>query len=720
MKRFSIYFLYGAAIICSITMFEVYMGQYEWRQAYRKTYETRKDNLDTEALASLQIYEASHNVDQLSRFLEGRRRARVFNYWVLYKDGTVVNTSIPPEELRSLKFDLTQSSSATVARVIRDSAGYDYAVEGLADGHQLVLGLVDSEGEYVAVEFSEQKKVIARYLFGLFVLCMGVFAFFFRDILRAIQEVARGGTRAFRGLRAGSKEADLLLRGFASYDDRNQELKAENEKLTWQVLPSLRTELASGREPPYDFECTLVRTDINNFTKIFNEHPVDEFMETINQFFTDVSHVVSRYNGLIHEFVGDEVIFYFKDETAGDSVAAALSAIRDINEVAIAVHKSTLEKRGYPFTVKSSFARGRLRFGPLVNGLSLSGPVLIETVRILSHVQEKDGNVVVFDSRHMGSVESIAYAEPYINVRLKGFTEEARLFVYRGHVPVGNFLDGKADRFRYFRSDDDLSAIFAWLRRQDADGDPRPALHVIRGLRDVRVSGSNGVPQKVLLMWIEELLEAIEKGIGATDTRVRILASILRLTENLVPPSEFSEAFEAAFRRALSLKDRRVIANALDALTLFRKGREPELDSMLIRHPDNRVAANALVLEGARSISPFVVKRLQKMMTSRNVANVASALYAFGEIAAHHRARDPIYFNTQVDFLSLADSMMALVTHDDVRIRRQAFVAARKLGDQDVIRTVIETVRTQPGLLAEAREHLRQAVDSQGGSSQAA
>src|SRR5690606_15605838 len=121
------------------------------------------------------------------------------------------------------------------------------------------------------------------------------------------------GPRAFGPGTATSKEAEMLVRGMAAYDARAARLESERELFRWQVLPSLRNELMSGREPPYSFACTLVRTDINNFSGIYNRHPVEEFTATINEFFTDVSHIIARYGGYVHEFVGDEVIYYFKD-----------------------------------------------------------------------------------------------------------------------------------------------------------------------------------------------------------------------------------------------------------------------------------------------------------------------------------------------------------------------------------------------------------------------
>ena len=91
-------------------------------------------------------------------------------------------------------------------------------------------------------------------------------------------------------------------------------MNLENENLLFknQVLPALRKELESGQQAPYEFNCTLVRVDINNFTQIFSNHDRTEFMATINEFFVGVTHIVSRYGGFVHELIGVKCSFILK------------------------------------------------------------------------------------------------------------------------------------------------------------------------------------------------------------------------------------------------------------------------------------------------------------------------------------------------------------------------------------------------------------------------
>ena len=94
---------------------------------------------------------------------------------------------------------------------------------------------------------------------------------------------------------------------------------------------------------------------------------------------------------------------------------------------------------GYPFTVKSSLAHGRVRFGPLVNGFSLAGSVLIETVRILSHIVEKEGNVIYFDSSHLNWISALFTVEESLQTQLKGFHGTRTLFACRSRKTLIEF-----------------------------------------------------------------------------------------------------------------------------------------------------------------------------------------------------------------------------------------------------------------------------------------
>ena len=80
-------------------------------------------------------------------------------------------------------------------------------------------------------------------------------------------------------IKTRSRETEIFAQGLIGYEASVEALKERNERLDRQVLPSLKKEVLSGKTPPYDFDCTMVRTDINNFSTIYNTHDVTIFIE---------------------------------------------------------------------------------------------------------------------------------------------------------------------------------------------------------------------------------------------------------------------------------------------------------------------------------------------------------------------------------------------------------------------------------------------------------
>ena len=724
MKRVSVYILFSLAIVVSFVFFELAIDRHDWTTYYRNHFAANADRLQDEAILARAFSIATDNVDQLIELLNSRAKTDGIDIWVLIYDGAIYKTNILNKELGHYRFSLNEPGALHDVH----EKNYYYVTTNLKGKFQLVVGLRFHEDIFYEELLSERKGLIVEYVLGIILIACLIFVFFFRDIMRVLKNLQTRGDKTYDTSKARSKEAEMITRGFSAYEGHAKKLEEERDLLSWQVLPALRTELMSGRTPPYDFNCTLVRTDFNNFSKIYNEYPVEEFTATINDFFTDVTHIVSRYGGLVHEFIGDEVIFYFKDEDTGDSPAIAVSALRDINEAASKYNRLTLAERGYAFTVKSTFATGKIRFAKFVNGFNLAGSILIETVRILSHVVEKSGNVIIFDDRHFEAVQEIANTAYHATAMLRGFSKEKILLIYHGHKELNAVLDAAAptnlEKLRYYRSDADIAQALTWARSRSEAGDVPNALRVIGLMRLFAVTKTDGHAQATLAEWLEELSMdlasvGVQKGervdsehakilASDRDGQLRILASALRLIENLVPKKDFDLEFGARFdhilQRAKLIDDRRVVANALDVLSHFKSKKYPVISSDLLKHPDNRVAANAIVNEGIKEITPRVMRHLRKMLASRTPVHQASALYAMGELVGHYRLKDPVYLSTQLKFQDVLQKIPDYARNDDAMVRRQALIAARKAGEFQIFERIWALVDSNPADSAFARE----------------
>ena len=127
----------------------------------------------------------------------------------------------------------------------------------LGGGRRLKLGF-NMDRESFLEEMSAYAATENRRMFVLSLLVvLGVFLFSARDLLRVAKVIRTKGVHGLKDIRVFSKEAAALQDGLQGYGEAVDRLESKNKSLVAQVLPSLRSELQSGKTPPYDFNISL-------------------------------------------------------------------------------------------------------------------------------------------------------------------------------------------------------------------------------------------------------------------------------------------------------------------------------------------------------------------------------------------------------------------------------------------------------------------------------
>ena len=588
----------------------------------------------------------------------------------------------PPDtawEFRS-KFESAPSIRGPAAAKADQIEDFRFIETDLGGDRRLKLGFNLNREAFLAemklLRASENQRIL---IWGM-ILSILIFLFTARDLFKIVRAVRTKGVHGLESLSSMSAEAEILKQGLTGYQETVERLENANRVLGAQVLPSLKSELQSGKNPPYDFACTLVRTDINDFTKTFHSKPQDQFLATINEFFTECSHVISRYDGLIHEFVGDEIIFYFKDENHVNSFSAALACVGEIGAIAGRIHQRTSVENQYGFRVKTSLSHGVIRFGPLLNGYSLAGAPLIETSRILSHVSEKNENTVHFDSRCLPLLDwGVEFAEAF-RASLKGIDGERKICRYKGHRNIQRLLeDGGRDAFRAVHAYRDESSFLSVLKLVIQEPETRlvpDALKLITGTHFTNCSDN-------YLAEIERLLTQawLLKGGFETQT-VKLLATIIAALPRLIPPERFNRQLGAILEKFTEHSNPRVAANAIEAMQEFRDTGFVSLNHKLLKSENVRIAANAIVFLGKLEVTKQVVKEIGNLLDSGDLVKVGAGIYVWGEVAGFHLQRDAVHLRTQTDFMGLEKRVKTLATKHP-SLRRLAEQAARKASGVD-------------------------------------
>jgi class 3 adenylate cyclase len=623
-----------------------------------------------------QLGETGH-WDELQERLNEARKYKFFDFYILQRKGIFLWGESTYGSVDKYKINFNVVDKA----VFRKECTYYTTAIG---EYKLTIGVVKDFEVYKKAWYQDEiAGFMTVEILIIFVLILGVGYWVLRDVMKIASRMKDGRGADLGDIKTNSYESEMMARSLSSFSNELTKSEEENRLYANQLLPSLRTELKSGQKPPYDFHCTMVRTDINNFSQIYSKHNVDELMSTINDFFTDVTHIVSRYEGFVHEFLGDEVIFYFKDQHHQNSFQTALAAVRDIQKAAEKYSEVTTKERGYPFTIKSSLAHGSIRFGPLVKGYTLAGAVLIETVRILSHVVEKNGNVIYVDSPNLKRIGDFCSFEEAVRVQLKGMDGQRTLYSCRRFKTfeqvLANFNEESALEIQLYRSDENIVELIEFLQRMHREGKDSESVtqKAIACMRGWDLTQTDGAPLRSVLGWIEDLLKNAKPDI----TNVRIVSSLARVIGTVGKQEFFASDIEPVLQRLLTHSDRRVVANALQVLTQFTDGDKPRLAHELSSNVDNRIAGNALIYDGLREITPLVLKRLGKMIHAKSPQKIAAGLYALGEIAFHYRTFDAVSFANQIELHELFSDIPKLTHHEDERVRRQATTALEKIAD---------------------------------------
>ncbi len=393
----------------------------------------------------------------------------------------------------------------------------------------------------------------------------------------------------------------------------------------------LRTERASGGPETMNGEAVFGRVAL--LTK-------DYAVTRLEPFFTDCAALISRYGGKLGSLHGHELLFVFFEGDPSHQTRLALALLRDLEDLATAEG----------FELASSLAFGSITGAQIVPGSpTLFGAPVTETGELLrAQIQQRKAG-----QRH---AESIA--------RLGGNKNDRGLEKTLSECRAGN-----SSELAYHRSDTAIEIVLLSLAANNWT--PEAYVATMSELRRVECKRCGpGVVEA-----FRQLL-AIELG-GKDSYR---LSGTLALAPHLLNRSLVDKDLERMFLEAVKVKDRRVRANAVELFTRFFPEREiPELRSLL-RDEDNRVCANALIKAACERFDEKVIAKVEERVKGGSVAHVASALHAMGEIAAYYKKMDPLFLGTKLAFLRLFDGVPAWAQHPNPMIRRQALIAAQKLG----------------------------------------
>jgi adenylate cyclase len=613
---------------------------YQASDAYHGEVERKKKLIDF--YENLGIYFLLNQKPEslVSKLLQARE-LREFDFFLLRKNGDVLGFYNKDNYLEGINHDykIIDEFQETEEFALKTVAVNDY---------KLTVGINKVESSFLLHQFQARKRVIIQDLILVTTLVFIIVYLILKDIIQ-ISKALQSRTREDLDLiQTRSKEGEILLQAATGYEKSTQGLRKDNLLLASSLAPAVRSEIRSGQEPPYEIDCTLGRIDLNGYTQLMLQKEPRELLSILNQYFQNSRDLIERYNGgLIYQYVGDEIIFLFKEDPKSPSVLRAVSAVRSMMEMA-----EGLVTPGVPngMRLKASLVSGKLQFVKLDQGYAFSGLPLIESVRMLGQVSERSESILVVYSDSLKDISEYAEASGNKTAVFKGFATESHIVEIKKFTTVDialkKFPLSKVSE--HFRSNRDLLGVLTALEKFVDAKDENKFFELIGPLRNMQVGQ---VDEKVVTAYLGLLKHCLKLGDDKLPESKR-LASVISLSQNILQKDQLRPQWVDALQRCENAQDPRVQANALIVQAHFDldiKGLDKKMNST-----NNRIAADAILVAGRQDFNEDLFTRVKSFLQSDQPRFKASALYLIAALIEYHFDRDLVYLKANSYLRQLA------------------------------------------------------------------
>ncbi len=507
-------------------------------------------------------------------------------------------------------------------------------------------------------------------------LVAGLLIFFARDIMRLVKRLELG-VNQYVDVKPVSRESDRIIKTLRNLEDRVVQMESSQQHFKNQLFSAITHELNSKKTPPYDFACTMARVDLNGFSELNRTMDPAHFRKVVDHLFVECMALVNRYGGFMSEYLGDEIIFYFKDQQWERSSLVAVGCITQMHKVARAVSEQYVSILPFALKFKSALSHGNLAVRKGARELEISGFPFIESVRILKEVKERDDFIIVTSPEVAHRLESYVPAASYTIADLKGIGS-MEIFKLDLACDLHSVLEsGRYEGLDRFRDTESLVYMVQWINKRLIQDDTflflklRPLLTILMSIVVRPFS------EQKLEMEAAKALDTITK----KDPSNAVTSTFLSFIGRLVSPDVVSPALRALLSDVSRNSNPRVQANAIEAMGRLSLSQDI-FPPGATEH--NRVVANYMIATGTREFTKDLAQRLGGMLVSKSENVRASALYALGEIVEFHLKRNPVHFRSSQIFQKSMKEALRSLYDDNEMVRRQTLRMAAKIDDPTV------------------------------------
>jgi adenylate cyclase len=312
------------------------------------------------------------------------------------------------EESLIREFDLGSASYSEIIGVFEARGGTDLGIVGIALAHNFILR--------PTIMTALQTTILVVGAFLLIVLLGVLLA---RQITQPLSDVVRASVRVATGdletkvPTQGNDEAMVLAHAFNYMVSGLQEGVIYRDLLGRTVSPqvreALRTSFATG-DLKLDGQTSIasvLMSDIHGFTTLSEQEEPTKILKWLNEYFSEIVPVITKYGGVVDKFEGDAMLAFFgilpkpipASESAYQSCQAAIEMLEVIDNI-----NARRESRGEPQLITGiGINSGGLTAGGLGTADRLNYTIIgdsVNTTQRLEGVTRQFGQSGIVISEH--------------------------------------------------------------------------------------------------------------------------------------------------------------------------------------------------------------------------------------------------------------------------------------------------------------------------------
>jgi adenylate cyclase len=246
----------------------------------------------------------------------------------------------------------------------------------------------------------------------------------------------RSTSAALVGLQVAGFNLMALLTGWMVDRERRRRRERDflNETFGRYVSQEVRDEILTGRVSLKGElkEVTVLFADLRDFTRLVESIPPREVVAIINTYFEAMSAAISAHNGLVLQFIGDEIEAVFGAPLAMEKhQESAINAAVEMREQLSRVNL-TLSKQGYPpLRHGIGLHAGNVVAANIGSPQRLSYALVGEAVNVASRIQELnkefDTDILISEAVYK-KADSKCLMRPLKRMSVKGIRDPLQLF----------------------------------------------------------------------------------------------------------------------------------------------------------------------------------------------------------------------------------------------------------------------------------------------------